>query len=124
MAAARTAALLVIAFMSTHREISAIRSVRTMLLHHSCFYVNAVTCAVNNDNCPHSTGLPNSIELNAPPPPQLQGPGRLGVTPLVSHSGASSPPSEEADRPSFVDTEGWLGAEYTPAAAPANGLWW
>jgi hypothetical protein len=45
MATTRTAALLVVAFMSTHREISAIRSVRTMLLHHSCFHVNAVTWA-------------------------------------------------------------------------------
>ena len=24
----------------------------------------------------------------------------------------------------FTDTEGWLGTEYTPAAAPANGYWW
>ena len=24
----------------------------------------------------------------------------------------------------FTDTELWMGAEYTPAAAPANGYWW
>ena len=25
---------------------------------------------------------------------------------------------------SFTDTEHWMGAEYTPAAAPGNGYWW
>ena len=24
----------------------------------------------------------------------------------------------------FHDTEAWMGAEYTPAAAPGNGFWW
>ena len=24
----------------------------------------------------------------------------------------------------FVDTSGWMGAEYTPGAAPGNSLWW
>ena len=26
--------------------------------------------------------------------------------------------------PAFTDTEKWMGAEYTPAAAPGNGYWW
>ena len=41
--------------------------------------------------------------------------GLLGLAAL-----SATAPSCEA----FTDTEHWLGAEYTPAAAPGNGYWW
>jgi hypothetical protein len=63
---------------------------------------------------------------------------RYGATaPVLSHEGRTAnsggtntvtdtPPAPLAPLAPlhFVDTEMWLGAEYTPAAAPANGLFW
>jgi hypothetical protein len=38
---------------------------------------------------------------------------------LVAALSMASAPAQ-----AFRDTEAWMGAEYTPAAAPGNGFWW